>query len=124
MSLKQSVADVLGFRIEKDMQTSDWAAEVISDEQIEYERSLDVVASLRLHKVLVEELVKKSVEVDSPIPKAWYSFNTKAGEPTRMKRGADNTEIVADSWVTRNEKQFEYEKIEAKKEEGNHNTDR
>ncbi|KAJ7020374.1 ribonuclease H-like domain-containing protein [Mycena alexandri] len=92
MSLKQSVADVLGFRIEKDMQTSNWAAEDLSDEQIEY-AALDAVACLRLHKALVDELVKKSVEVDSPIPKAWYTFNTKAGEPMRTKRGEDGTEI-------------------------------
>ncbi|KAJ7739612.1 ribonuclease H-like domain-containing protein [Mycena metata] len=111
MSLKQSVADILGFRIDKDLQTSDWAAVKLTDDQIQCEpaaikhaatndatdAALDAMASLRLHKSLVEELKKKSAEVESPIPKAWYSFNTKAGEPTRIKRGADNTEIA---WKT------------------------
>ncbi|KAJ7183727.1 ribonuclease H-like domain-containing protein [Mycena filopes] len=96
MSLKTSAEDILGYRLQKELAQSDWAASDLTDEQIEY-AALDAVASLRLHEALTEALDQKSVEIGCPIPGAWYTFNTKAGEPTRVKRGADGTEI---NWKT------------------------
>ncbi|KAJ7187196.1 ribonuclease H-like domain-containing protein [Mycena filopes] len=96
MSLKNSVEDGLGYSISKDLTQSDWAAAKLTDEQIEY-AALDAVASLRLYEVLGPALERRSTEIDSQIPGAWYTFNTKAGEPTRVKRAADGTEIT---WKT------------------------
>lgn len=55
------------------------------------------MASLRLYEVLTGALTERSAEIESDIPSAWYSFNTKYGKPTRVKLGKDGTEIM---WKT------------------------
>ncbi|KAJ7926837.1 ribonuclease H-like domain-containing protein [Mycena leptocephala] len=93
LSLKTSVEDVLGYSISKELSESDWSLTKLSEEQKEY-AALDALASLRLHEVLVDALAVKSKEIKSDIPAAWYTFNTKIGEPTRLKRDTDGMEIV------------------------------
>ncbi|KAJ6449311.1 ribonuclease H-like domain-containing protein [Mycena vitilis] len=93
LSLKTSVEEVLGYTIAKELGSSDWAAETLSNEQKDY-AALDAVASLRLHEVLKVTLPERGNEIGAEIPAAWYTFNTKTGEPTRVKRAADGTEIV------------------------------
>ncbi|KAJ6474025.1 ribonuclease H-like domain-containing protein [Mycena vitilis] len=92
LSLKTSVEEVLGFTMNKSLADSNWSAEELSEEQKEY-AALDAVASLRLYDKLKEALPKRSVEIDADIPAAWYTFNTKRGEQTRVKRAADGSEI-------------------------------
>ncbi|KAJ6536051.1 ribonuclease H-like domain-containing protein [Mycena capillaripes] len=93
LSLKTSVQDVLGFSISKELSESDWSADELTDEQKQY-AALDAVASLRLHDVLSSSLERRSIEIKTDIPSAWYTFNTKIGEPTRVKRAVDGTEII------------------------------
>jgi hypothetical protein len=54
---------------------------------------LDAVASLRLYEALVPALHIRSADINAPIPMAWYSFNSKLGEPTRKKLAHDGREI-------------------------------
>ncbi|KAJ7767243.1 ribonuclease H-like domain-containing protein [Mycena metata] len=96
LSLKTSVETVLGYEIDKDLSQSDWSTLKLTDEQINY-AALDAVASLKLYDVLQGRLAQKSIEDDVQIPKAWYNFNTKAGEPTRVKKAADGSEVT---WKT------------------------
>ncbi|KAJ7638103.1 ribonuclease H-like domain-containing protein [Mycena rosella] len=93
LALKTSVEDVLGFELSKDLSASNWAASVISDEQTEY-AALDAISSLRLYEVLEDALERKRREIGQDIPDAWYSFNSRSGEPTRRKPAADGSEIV------------------------------
>ncbi|KAJ7270159.1 ribonuclease H-like domain-containing protein [Mycena haematopus] len=96
MSLKTSVEDILGFTIVKDLAQSDWATKHLTDEQKAY-AALDSVAALRLYEVLTGSLEHKCIEHHVEIPEAWYKFNTKLGEPSRLKRAWDGTELV---WKT------------------------
>lgn len=50
-----------------------------------------------MYKLLVPALQQKSKTIDAPIPAAWYTFNTRMGEPTRLKKGADGNEVI---WKT------------------------
>ncbi|KAJ6527486.1 ribonuclease H-like domain-containing protein [Mycena capillaripes] len=93
LSLKTSVADVLGFEIKKDLDESDWSSDKLTKEQKHY-TALDAVASLYLHDVLVPALEARCTEIQTDIPAAWFTFNTRHGEPTRMKRAADGAEVV------------------------------
>ncbi|KAJ7161102.1 ribonuclease H-like domain-containing protein [Mycena filopes] len=93
LSLQVSAAEVLGLFIKKDTGTSDWSAKKLSDEQIRY-AALDAVASEALYHTLVPALEQKTVEIGSPIPKGWYTFNTRLGEPTRLKKNDDGSEMA------------------------------
>ncbi|KAJ7511885.1 ribonuclease H-like domain-containing protein [Mycena galericulata] len=57
LSLKVAVEDILGFAIEKDLGKSNWAADKLLDDQIQY-AALDAVASLRLLQALGSMLDK------------------------------------------------------------------
>ncbi|KAJ6501284.1 hypothetical protein DFH09DRAFT_1375839, partial [Mycena vulgaris] len=41
-----------------------------------------------------DALDRKSVEIGQDIPAAWYTFNSKSGEPTRTKLGWDGSEVT------------------------------
>ncbi|KAJ6536063.1 hypothetical protein B0H19DRAFT_1079594 [Mycena capillaripes] len=82
-----------GLRHEEGTRQSDWSLDELSEEQKRY-AALDAIASLKLYDALVPRLEAKSIEVNADIPSAWYSFNSKHGEPTRRKTGADETEIT------------------------------
>ncbi|KAJ7642615.1 ribonuclease H-like domain-containing protein [Mycena polygramma] len=97
LALKTSVEDVLGYSVSKELSESDWSASKLTDEQKRY-AALDAIASIRLHDVLVKELEAKSKRIDSPISAAWYTFNTRIGEPTRQRRGVDSGQEII--WKT------------------------
>lgn len=69
-------------------------AEISNTHRPYSDAALDAIASLRLHEVLKGALDQKERERNITIPEAWYTFNTKAGEPTRVKRAEDGTEIT------------------------------
>ncbi|KAJ7152535.1 ribonuclease H-like domain-containing protein [Mycena filopes] len=91
LSLQTAAADVLGLFVSKETGTSNWSASKRSDEQIRY-AALDAVASEALYSALSPALEQKVLEIGSPIPKGWYSFNTRYGEPTRLKKNDDGSE--------------------------------
>ncbi|KAJ7119961.1 ribonuclease H-like domain-containing protein [Mycena crocata] len=93
LALQTCVEELLGFNFPKEMAQSDWAVDELTDAQITY-AAQDAVACARLHKLLVPALDKKSHDDNVAIPSAWYTFNTKAGEPTRRKRAVDGTEVI------------------------------
>ncbi|KAJ6538804.1 hypothetical protein DFH09DRAFT_1283188 [Mycena vulgaris] len=71
LALKTCVEEILRFELSTELTTSDWKAKKLTDAQIEY--ALD----------------RKSVEIGQDIPAAWYTFNSKSGEPMRTKLGWD-----------------------------------
>ncbi|KAJ7077786.1 ribonuclease H-like domain-containing protein [Mycena epipterygia] len=89
LGLKTSVEDVLGYTISKELATSNWAADLLTDEQIRY-AALDAIVSLRLHEVLADALER----IETIIPAAWYTFNSRMGEAARLKRAPDGSEIA------------------------------
>ncbi|KAJ7143097.1 ribonuclease H-like domain-containing protein [Mycena crocata] len=93
LALQTCVEELLGFTFPKDMAQSNWGAEELTNAQISY-AAQDAVACARLYRLLVPALDKKSRDDDVSIPSAWYTFNTKAGEPTRRKRAVDGTEVM------------------------------
>ncbi|KAJ7697476.1 ribonuclease H-like domain-containing protein [Mycena rosella] len=93
LALKTSVEDILGFELPKDQSATDWGSEMLTEEQIQY-AGLDAIASIRLYEVLVDALKRQSNEIGQEIPAAWYRFNSRSGEPTRMKLSAEGTEIT------------------------------
>ncbi|KAJ7631402.1 ribonuclease H-like domain-containing protein [Mycena polygramma] len=92
LSLKMSVAEVLGFNIVKEQKESNWNADDLSAEQKEY-AALDAIAALALHDVLDDALARKKRDEQIDIPSAWYTYNSRNGEPVRVKLGVDGTEI-------------------------------
>ncbi|KAJ7130012.1 hypothetical protein C8R43DRAFT_957222 [Mycena crocata] len=96
LALQACVEELLGCEFPKEMALSDWATEELDDEQIQY-AGQDAAACLALYKLLVPALQQKSKTIDAPIPAAWYTFNTRMGEPTRLKKGADGNEVI---WKT------------------------
>lgn len=112
MSLKNSVEDILGFTIDKDLGKSNWAAKNLTEEQIQCkaprvaskeaadeptDAALSAMASFRLVEVLDPELERRSVEISAEISEWWYTFNSRMGEPTRTKLSVAG-EVV--SWRT------------------------
>ncbi|KAJ6520783.1 ribonuclease H-like domain-containing protein [Mycena vulgaris] len=93
LALKTCVEEVLGYQLSKDLSASNWKAATLEDAQIEY-AGLDAIVSVRLYEVLVDALARKSIEIGQDIPTAWYTFNSKLGEPTRTKLGWDGAEIA------------------------------
>ncbi|KAJ6522939.1 ribonuclease H-like domain-containing protein [Mycena vulgaris] len=93
LALKTCVEDILGFELSKELTTSDWKAKELTDAQIEY-AGLDAIACIRLYEVLIDALDRKGVEIGQDIPAAWYTFNSKSGEPTRTKLGWDGFEVT------------------------------
>ncbi|KAJ7635499.1 ribonuclease H-like domain-containing protein [Mycena polygramma] len=92
LALKTCVEDILNFSISKELSESNWGDVKLSDEQKEY-AGLDAIASLRIHRAVVTPLKEMGVRIGSPIPSGWYTFNTRMGEPTRIKHAPDGSEI-------------------------------
>ncbi|KAJ6507243.1 ribonuclease H-like domain-containing protein [Mycena vitilis] len=84
LSLVVSAQEVLGYTVDKGEQVSDWTAQ-LTDAQIRY-AATDAMVSLRLYERLVPELEVRSVLIGRDIPSAWYRFNSRMGEPTRIIR--------------------------------------
>ncbi|KAJ6459160.1 ribonuclease H-like domain-containing protein [Mycena vitilis] len=87
LSLEQSVSDVLGFDITKDLQKSNWKGDAngdISEEQRKY-AAIDAHASLRLYEELAPALDDKAREINKPIPRGWYTFNGRFGYTMRTE---------------------------------------
>ncbi|KAJ7622778.1 ribonuclease H-like domain-containing protein [Mycena polygramma] len=92
LSLKTSMADVLHMNVKKEQTESSWRADELTPEQKEY-AAIDAIASLALYDTLEIELAVKSADLAIDIPSAWYTFNTKCGEPMRVKPAMDGTEV-------------------------------
>ncbi|KAJ7615624.1 ribonuclease H-like domain-containing protein [Mycena polygramma] len=93
LALKTCVEEVLGVTVGKELTKSDWRANKLSEDQIQY-AALDAVASSRLYEVLKIQIVERSEELGKVIPEGWYTFNTRMGEPARLDLAADGGEIV------------------------------
>ncbi|KAJ7672311.1 ribonuclease H-like domain-containing protein [Mycena polygramma] len=92
LSLKTSVADVLHMNVKKEQTESNWRADELTADQKEY-AAIDAIASLALHDALEVELANKSANLAVDIPTAWYTFNTKCGEPIRVKPAMDGSDV-------------------------------
>ncbi|KAJ7118461.1 ribonuclease H-like domain-containing protein [Mycena crocata] len=94
LSLQTSVAEILGYHIEKDYQEgTDWKGDFSSDSpEIQY-AALDAVASLKLYEVLVPALARKAEMVSRRIPDDWYCFNSNLGETYRLTKSVTNSEV-------------------------------
>ncbi|KAJ7474797.1 ribonuclease H-like domain-containing protein [Mycena latifolia] len=92
LSLKASVEEILGYELPKDLTTSNWSSKDLRDDQIKY-AALDAVAALRLFEVLEAELDRKSALIEQAIPDAWYRFNSRSGEPVRLKLSPEGVEL-------------------------------
>ncbi|KAJ7105529.1 hypothetical protein C8R44DRAFT_745692 [Mycena epipterygia] len=105
-----SVEDIFGYTIWKELTTSGWVADNLTDTQIRCRAAcrlvagdaggagagaaLDAIASLRLHEVLVDTLDRKGQEIDVIIPFTWYTLNLRMGEAMRLKPAADGSELA------------------------------
>ncbi|KAJ7182685.1 ribonuclease H-like domain-containing protein [Mycena crocata] len=96
LALKVCVEELLGYKFPKELAVSDWKADELSEEQILY-AAQDAVASHKVYTLMKPALQQKSIDIGAEIPAAWYTFNTRHGEPTRMKKAADGSEVV---WKT------------------------
>ncbi|KAJ6510131.1 ribonuclease H-like domain-containing protein [Mycena vitilis] len=96
LSMEDCAAEVLGFRVDKTEQTSDWS-KPLTPEQIRY-AATDAIVALRLYEKLVVDLVVKSSDLGRDIPEGWYGFNSRFGEPTRLKRTVRGEEVP---WSTK-----------------------
>ncbi|KAJ7016471.1 ribonuclease H-like domain-containing protein [Mycena alexandri] len=72
---------------------SDWSASELTNYQKNY-AALDAVAALKLYQTLVPTLMAKSISINSPIPRGWYTFNTKHGDPMRISKALDGSDIL------------------------------
>ncbi|KAJ7774993.1 ribonuclease H-like domain-containing protein [Mycena metata] len=84
LSLADCAADVLGFRVDKGEQVSDWT-QTLTVDQIRY-AGTDAIVALRLYERLVVELEVRATRLGTNIPIGWYGFNSRMGEPTRTKK--------------------------------------
>ncbi|KAJ6462346.1 ribonuclease H-like domain-containing protein [Mycena vitilis] len=88
LSLQQSVSDVLGYTIAKDLQKSNWKGDQqgdITDEQKKY-AAIDAHAALRMYEILAPGLKDTALKLGEVIPEAWYTFNGKYGYTVRRKK--------------------------------------
>ncbi|KAJ7040628.1 hypothetical protein C8F04DRAFT_1177965 [Mycena alexandri] len=84
MSMEDCAVRFLGFRVDKGEQVSNWNAS-LSENQIRY-AATDAVVALRLYERLDAELNLKAAQISRDIPFGWYSFDSRMGEATRIKR--------------------------------------
>ncbi|KAJ7683358.1 hypothetical protein B0H17DRAFT_1227851 [Mycena rosella] len=84
LSMETSVEEFLGCQMAKSEQTSDWSGE-LSPAQVRY-AAMNAIAALHLYVELVPRLKGEARRLQRDISSAWYSFNSRMGEPTRMKR--------------------------------------
>ncbi|KAJ7616343.1 ribonuclease H-like domain-containing protein [Mycena polygramma] len=88
LSLLQSVSDILGYTIDKELQKSNWKGDTkgdITEEQKKY-AAIDAHAALRLFEVLVPALKERSIEIERIIPKGWYTYNGRYGFTVRRNK--------------------------------------
>ncbi|KAJ6498366.1 ribonuclease H-like domain-containing protein [Mycena vitilis] len=83
LSLKTSAADILGFTVVKEQTESNWSSNDLTAGQKEY-AAVDAIVSLALHDELEGALARKEAESQVDIPSAWYTFNGRYGEPSRV----------------------------------------
>ncbi|KAJ6579189.1 ribonuclease H-like domain-containing protein [Mycena vulgaris] len=84
LSMDTAAQEILGFRVNKDEQVSDWTG-TLSDAQLRY-AGTDAIVVLRLYEALQPQLRARASQLGRDIPDAWYNFNSRMGEPTRVKR--------------------------------------
>ncbi|KAJ7821164.1 ribonuclease H-like domain-containing protein [Mycena leptocephala] len=96
ISMEECAAKILGFRVDKSQQVSDWA-QPLTPEQIQY-AGTDAIVALRLYEKLVVDLEARAVALGRDIPIGWYGFNSRMGEPTRLRRNVAGEEVV---WSTK-----------------------
>ncbi|KAJ7739524.1 ribonuclease H-like domain-containing protein [Mycena metata] len=96
LSLVDCAAEVLGCRVDKSLQVSDWTGP-LSVEQVRY-AGTDAVVSLRLYERLTLDVVTRAAALDRNIPVGWYGFNSRMGEPIRLKKNVAGAEV---SWSTK-----------------------
>ncbi|KAJ7157039.1 hypothetical protein C8R43DRAFT_949269 [Mycena crocata] len=76
LSMDVCAADVLGFRLDKSLQSG----LLLTD------AATDAIVALRLYGVLTGLLEERSVALDREIPFGWYSFGSRMGEAVRLKK--------------------------------------
>ncbi|KAJ7093621.1 ribonuclease H-like domain-containing protein [Mycena crocata] len=92
LSLKVALQDVLGLKIDKDLQKSNWRGDEnghLTDEQRKY-AAIDAQASLRCYEKIVPLLHAKSARLQTTfnvsIPASWYTFNGRLAHPVRSRK--------------------------------------
>ncbi|KAJ6457534.1 ribonuclease H-like domain-containing protein [Mycena vitilis] len=88
LSLLQSVSDILGFTIDKELQKSNWKGDAegdITEEQKKY-AAIDAHTALKLYEALAPALKERSVKIDRVIPKGWYTYNGRYGFTVRQNK--------------------------------------
>ncbi|KAJ7124840.1 ribonuclease H-like domain-containing protein [Mycena crocata] len=90
VGMEDCAKEILGYRVDKSLQVSDWAAR-LSEEQIRY-AATDAVVALRLYEVLARRLEVESRIIGMDIPIAWYGFNSKLADGVlRLYRNYDQS---------------------------------
>lgn len=111
LSMEKCAVDILGCRVDKTLQVSDWSGP-LTDAQICCESSfspssflltladagMDAVVALRLYEKLVDLLDSKAARLGCEIAVGWYGFDSRMGEPTRLKRTVRGEEVA---WSTK-----------------------
>ncbi|KAJ6562864.1 hypothetical protein DFH09DRAFT_1082818 [Mycena vulgaris] len=87
LSMDIAAQEILGFSVDKKEQVSDWTAD-LSDAQLRFvtDAGTDAIVALRLYEALQPQLRVRASQLGRDIPDAWYNFNSRMGEPTRVKR--------------------------------------
>ncbi|KAJ7032306.1 ribonuclease H-like domain-containing protein [Mycena alexandri] len=93
LGMEVAVEHILGYVLNKEERGSDWSASELTNDQKNY-AALDAVAALKLYQTLVPTLMAKSISINSPIPRGWYTFNTKHGDPMRISKALDGSDIL------------------------------
>ncbi|KAJ7093623.1 ribonuclease H-like domain-containing protein [Mycena crocata] len=96
LSMDVAASEILSCRIDKSLQVSNWRG-TLTDAQIRY-AGTDAVVGYRLYVALLGRLAAKSRGLGREIPVGWYSFDSRMGEPTRLKRTVRGEEVP---WSTR-----------------------
>ncbi|KAF8154391.1 ribonuclease H-like domain-containing protein [Mycena galopus ATCC 62051] len=77
LSMEQCVQDILHAHLDKALQTSDWRAHELSNEQIKY-AALDAQAALEVFKIAQHSLQRRGHILKINIPSFWYSHDIRA----------------------------------------------
>ncbi|KAJ7750575.1 ribonuclease H-like domain-containing protein [Mycena metata] len=91
LSAEVTTAEILGYRLDKTQQVSDWTQKLTPD-QAQY-AAADAAVSLQLYNTLVARLASHGERLGRHIPEGWYTFNSRLGDLTRTKRSIRN-EVV------------------------------
>ncbi|KAF8170053.1 ribonuclease H-like domain-containing protein [Mycena galopus ATCC 62051] len=85
LSMEQCVQDILHAHLDKALQTSDWRAHELSNEQIKY-AALDAQAALEVFKIAQHSLQRRGHILKINIPSFWYSHDIRAGFRTMRQK--------------------------------------